>query len=110
MSWELLAPIFVFLLATGLVVPLAKHARINPMVGLLLLGVMVGPHGVSELAGLFPPLEHIVIEESETLHILAEFGVMSVLFVIGLEFSLKRLMELKRYVLGMGMLQVLITA
>jgi monovalent cation:H+ antiporter-2, CPA2 family len=67
------------------------------LVGLMLTGIVIGPYGLG------------LIKELEAIEILAEIGVMLLLFTIGLEFSLKRLSEMKRLVLVGGGLQVLLT-
>src|SRR5215218_10833742 len=67
------------------------------LVGLMLTGIVIGPYGLG------------LIKELEAIEILAEIGVMLLLFTIGLEFSLHRLREMKRLVLVGGGLQVIVT-
>jgi CPA2 family monovalent cation:H+ antiporter-2 len=67
------------------------------IIGFLITGVLAGPHGLR------------LVRALEEVEILAEIGVMLLLFTIGLEFSLKRLMQIKRAVLLGGALQVFIT-
>jgi monovalent cation:H+ antiporter-2, CPA2 family len=67
------------------------------LVGLMLTGIVIGPYGLG------------LIRELEAIEILAEIGVMLLLFTIGLEFSLHRLREMKRLVLIGGGLQVALT-
>ncbi len=67
------------------------------LVGLMLTGIVIGPYGLG------------LIKEREAIEILAEIGVMLLLFTIGLEFSLHRLREMKRLVLVGGGLQVVLT-
>ena len=67
------------------------------LVGLMLTGMVIGPYGLG------------LVKELEGIEMLAEIGVMLLLFTIGLEFSLRRLREMKRLVLIGGGLQVLIT-
>ncbi|HEY8563770.1 MAG TPA: cation:proton antiporter [Pyrinomonadaceae bacterium] len=67
------------------------------LVGLMLTGIVIGPYGLG------------LIKELEAIEILAEIGVMLLLFTIGLEFSLHRLREMKRLVLAGGGLQVGLT-
>jgi CPA2 family monovalent cation:H+ antiporter-2 len=71
--------------------------RLPPMLGYLLAGVIIGPHAL----GLIPDTE-------ETRH-LAEFGVVFLMFSIGLEFSLSKLVTMKRIVFGFGASQVVLT-
>ncbi len=67
------------------------------LVGLMLTGIAIGPYGLG------------LIKELEAIEVLAEIGVMLLLFTIGLEFSLSRLREMKKLVLIGGGLQVLLT-
>ena len=71
--------------------------RVPAIVGFLLTGILAGPHGLGLIKG---------VHEVE---ILAEIGVVLLLFAIGLEFSLKRMSEIKRSILLGGSLQVLMT-
>ncbi|TFW03046.1 potassium transporter [Oxalobacteraceae bacterium OM1] len=74
-----------------------RMLHLPPMLGYLLVGILIGPHALN------------VVEENETTHTLAEFGVVFLMFSIGLEFSLPRLSSMRRTVFGLGMAQVLLT-
>lgn len=90
-----LAPIVV-LLALGSVVTVASRAvRLSPVVGYLLLGLVLNATGIAAIA------------DSDTVAVLAELGVVLLLFDIGLHFSMRRLREQSRNVFGFGPLQVL---
>lgn len=88
----------VLLAAAGIVAPLAKHLRIGAVLGYLIAGVMIGPF----VLGVFKDAEKV-------LHV-AEFGVVLLLFVIGLELKPQRLWAMRRSVFGLGGSQVAITA
>ncbi len=94
-------PLFADLLIILLVsVPVAfacLRLKLPLLVGLMLTGIVIGPYGLG------------LIKELEAIEILAEIGVMLLLFTIGLEFSLHRLREMKRLVLVGGGLQVGLT-
>lgn len=94
---EILYDILVFLVAAVVVVPAFRRMRTSPILGYLTAGVLVGPYGLA------------VIQDSEAAHTLAEFGVVFLLFMIGLELSVERLRALGRYVFGLGALQVIVT-
>lgn len=96
-SSEILYDVLIFLVAAVVVVPAFRRLRTSPVLGYLAAGILIGPHGLA------------VIRDSEAAHTLAEFGVVFLLFMIGLEFSLERLRSLGRYVFGLGALQVTIT-
>jgi monovalent cation:H+ antiporter-2, CPA2 family len=89
--------VLLLLAAAVLVVVAFRALRLPPMLGYLAIGVVIGPRGL----GLIP-------DEPETRH-LAEFGVVFLMFSIGLEFSLPRLVAMKRTVFGLGSAQVLAT-
>ncbi len=88
----------IFLSAAVLVVTLVKRVLKSPFLGYLLAGLLIGPFGLN-----------IIKEVSQTKH-LAEFGVVFLLFTIGLELSWERLVSLRRYVFGLGASQVFITS
>ena len=86
------------LLATAvLVVVLFRLLRLPPMLGYLLVGVVIGPHALAWIP-----------DTPETRH-LAEFGVVFLMFSIGLEFSLSKLFTMRRIVFGLGTAQVMCT-
>lgn len=87
----------VFLLAAVIVVPLFQRLKANPVIGYLVAGALIGPFGFA------------LISEVEGSHRLAEYGIVFMLFLIGLELSLERLKAMARYVFGLGLAQVAIT-
>lgn len=93
----------------GVVVPLMHRWRLSPILGYLAAGVALGPHGLGALVPDFPWLASITIEHSEAIAGLAEFGVVFLLFVIGLELSLERLSTMRRWVFGVGGLQLVVS-
>lgn len=76
---------------------LAYKLRIPPVVGFILTGVLAGPHGLA------------LVQDIEDVDILAEIGIVLLLFGIGMEFSLKKLVQIKRLFLLGGSLQVGLT-
>lgn len=74
-----------------------RMLHLPPMLGYLAVGILIGPFGLG------------LTEETETTHTLAEFGVVFLMFSIGLEFSLPKLSSMRRTVFGLGMAQVLLT-
>jgi CPA2 family monovalent cation:H+ antiporter-2 len=71
--------------------------HLPPMLGYLVVGIIIGPHGLG------------FAEDNETTHALAEFGVVFLMFSIGLEFSLPKLTAMRHIVFGLGVAQVLVT-
>lgn len=103
-----LREVLVFLVTAGTAVPLLQRARINPVLGYLVLGGVIGPFGVGLHASDFPWLGSIVITELDGVRALAELGVIFLLFMIGLELSLDRLWAMRRLVFGLGNAQILV--
>ncbi len=100
----------VFLVAAGLIVPFFHRARIGAVLGFLLVGVIVGPFGLGRLADFHPWIRFITIDDPAQVEPFAELGVIFLLFLLGLELSFARLWSLRRYVLGVGAVQVLASA
>ncbi|WP_421937157.1 cation:proton antiporter [Phenylobacterium sp.] len=100
--------VVLFLATAGVVVPIFRQWRISPILGFLGAGVVLGPYGLGSLAHEVQWLGAFTIENPDELAQLAEFGVVFLLFAIGLELSWERLRSLRRYVFGLGALQVLL--
>ncbi len=98
----------VILGAAGLVIPVFTRFRITPVIGFILIGIAVGPFGLGKLVDDVPWLSHITISDPEALAPYAEFGIILLLFTIGLELSFKRLWQMRKLVFGLGALELLI--
>lgn len=109
MTEAAIADLFLFLIAAGLVVPVAKRLRINPIIGFLLVGLLVGPHGLAQLPTQWPWLDYVSIQEIDGIALLAELGVIFLLFMVALELSTQRLLEMRWLVFGLGSAQILVT-
>ncbi len=89
-----LQPILVLLACAVFAVVGFRFLQLPPMLGYLVTGVVVGPHALA-----------LIADSSEARH-LAEFGIVFLMFSIGLEFSLPKLMAMRRVVFGLGLAQV----
>jgi CPA2 family monovalent cation:H+ antiporter-2 len=98
-----------FLATAGIVVPLFKRLKISPILGFLGAGVVLGPFGLGALAREAPWLAPLVISNPREIAELAEFGVVFLLFMVGLELSWERLRLLRRQVFGMGAAQTVLS-
>lgn len=103
-----LSDALVILGAAGIVIPVFARFRITPIIGFILIGVAVGPFGLGSLVERVPWLTHITITNPEVLAPFAEFGIVLLLFAIGLELSFNRLWQLRKLVFGLGALELLI--
>ena len=86
-----------YLLAAVLGVVGCRMLRLPPMLGYLAVGVVIGPNALA------------LAQNSSGIQHLAEFGVVFLMFVIGLEFNLPKLRAMRRHVFGLGLLQVVLT-
>ncbi len=89
-----LALTLLYLLAAVLGVVACRSLKLPPMLGYLTAGILIGPHALA------------LAQDSEVVRHLGEFGVVFLMFAIGLEFSLPKLRAMRRYVFGLGLLQV----
>lgn len=99
-----------FLTLTGILIPLAQRFRINQVLGFLVVGVLVGPHGVALWTERWPWLENLTFARLGGVQSLADLGVIFLMFLIGLELSAQRLWSMRRWVFAGGSAQVLLSA
>src|SRR3989344_3626026 len=92
-----LALTLLYLLAAVLGVVVCRSLKLPPMLGYLAAGVLIGPHALA------------LTQNSEGVRHLGEFGVVFLMFAIGLEFSLPKLRAMRRQVFGLGLMQVVLT-
>lgn len=97
----------VILGAAGLVIPAFARFRVNPVIGFILVGILVGPFGLGQMVGQVPWLYHVTITDREAIEPFAEFGIILLLFSIGLELSFRRLWAMRREVFGIGAAELL---
>jgi monovalent cation:H+ antiporter-2, CPA2 family len=77
----------VILGAAGIVIPAFARFRISPIIGFILIGLLVGPAGLGSMTAQFPWLNYVTISNPEAIEPFAEFGIILLLFSIGLELS-----------------------
>lgn len=102
LSIEALANALVILGAAGIVIPAFARLRISPVIGFILVGIAVGPHGLGSLVSQYPWLAYVTITDEAAIAPFAEFGIVMLLFSIGLELSFRRLWALRQKVFGIG--------
>lgn len=94
----------------GVVVPALNYLKVSPVLGYLIAGAILSPKGLGLLAPMIPGVGWLAISDTEQVAKLAEFGVVFLLFLIGLELSFERLMTMRRLVFGLGASQVIVSA
>jgi monovalent cation:H+ antiporter-2, CPA2 family len=92
----------VILGAAGIVIPAFARIRISPIIGFILIGMLVGPAGLSRLTGQYPRLNYVTISNARAIAPFAELGIVLLLFSVGLELSFRRLWSMRRLVFGVG--------
>ncbi len=105
-----LREIILFLTLAGVLIPLLARLRVNQVLGFLAVGTLVGPYGLGGLAASTPWLAYVSFPRMEGVQALAELGVIFLLFTIGLELSVERLVAMRRWVFGVGTAQLIFSA
>jgi CPA2 family monovalent cation:H+ antiporter-2 len=100
----------VILGTASVVIPVLRRFGISPVLGYLGAGAVLGPLGLGSLNATYPALFWFTITDAQNVAGIAELGIVFLLFLIGLELTLARLLAMRRLVLGLGGLQVLITS
>ena len=109
-AFPFLREILLFLALAGVLMPLLQRLRISQVLGFLAVGALLGPFGLGLLAGSHPALAIVTFPRLEGVSVLAELGVLFLMFMIGLELSAARLWAMRRAVFGGGTAQVLLCA
>jgi len=97
MNTNYLLNIFIFLAAASVMVPIASRFKLSSVLGYLFVGILIGPFGFK------------LIGNPEQIMHFAEFGVVMMLFLIGLELEPSMLWKLRKLIIGLGSLQVILT-
>jgi monovalent cation:proton antiporter-2 (CPA2) family protein len=94
---SLLAQIAIFLAAAVIAIPIFRYFKLGSVLGYLTAGIIIGPAGLG------------LISRIDTTQHIAEFGIVLLMFVIGLELQPSRLWVMRRPIFGLGLAQVLVT-
>src|SRR5207302_2665559 len=98
----------VILGAAGIVIPAFARLKISPVIGFIIVGMIVGPFGLGALAEHRPWLNPVTITDREGIEPFAEFGIILLLFAIGMELSFRRLFAMRRAIFGIGAAEMLL--
>ena len=109
-AFPFLRETLLFLALAGILIPTLQRLRINQVLGFLAVGALLGPFGLALFSAELPWLTYLTFARSDGIAWLGELGVMFLMFMIGLELSAARLWSLRRWVFGVGTLQVVICA
>lgn len=94
----------------AVVAPVVKRLRISPVLGFLVVGAALGPHGLGRLADYSRAIDWLTVTGEKQIAFIADLGIVFLLFFIGLELSMRRLITMRRLVFGLGGLQVVLSA
>lgn len=97
MNNHFLINIFIFLASASIIVPLASRFKLGSVLGYLSVGILIGPYGLK------------LIGNAAQIMPFAEFGVIMMLFIIGLELEPATLWRLRKAIIGLGSMQVILT-
>jgi monovalent cation:H+ antiporter-2, CPA2 family len=97
MGGDILSQILILLAGSVVVLSLVRRFALPPVVGYLVVGMILGPHALG------------LVSDTSAVHVLAAIGVVFLVFTLGLEFSLARMIAMKSEVLGVGGLQMVVT-
>jgi CPA2 family monovalent cation:H+ antiporter-2 len=103
---ENISDVVIILGAAGIVIPAFARFRITPIIGFILVGILVGPMGLGAMVSQYPWLEWVTIASPEAIKPIGDFGIILLLFSIGLELSFRRLWRMRRLVFGVGMAEL----
>jgi CPA2 family monovalent cation:H+ antiporter-2 len=96
--------------AAGVVIPAFARLKISPVLGFIIVGVIGGPHVLGGLATKYPWLEAFSITDVAGIRPFADYGILLLLFAIGLEISFRRLSAMRNAVFGLGGIQMMATS
>ncbi|HRY06423.1 MAG TPA: cation:proton antiporter [Hyphomicrobiaceae bacterium] len=94
----------------GIIAPLLSRWGLSPVVGYLGAGAVLGPLGLGSFVAQFPLFYWLTVTDAKNVAGIADLGVVFLLFLIGLELSIERLITMRRLVFGLGGLQIAITS
>lgn len=103
-----LMEIVIFLAIAVVLLPVFQWVRISPMLGFLVAGVAVGPNGLGVFTADTSWFGFATFTDANSIAVIAEFEIVFLLFLLGLELSLERLWSMRRLVLGLCSTQMLL--
>src|SRR5690348_11949440 len=86
----------------AIVAPIMPRLKVSPVLGYLVVGAIFGPYGLGSLVQVSPFLQWLAVTEERQIDFIADLGIVFLLFFIGLELSLRRMLTMRRLVFGLG--------
>ena len=106
----LLRELLLFCAIAGILIPLVRRFQFSQVLAFLIVGAAIGPYGFGSISAPGTWLDVLTIRDVEGTRQIAEFGVVFLLFTLGLELSVNALWSMRRWVFGLGNVQILITS
>ena len=94
----------------AVVAPVVHRLKISPVLGFLVVGAALGPYGLGRLADYSRAIDWLTVTGEKQIAFIADLGIVFLLFFIGLELSMRRMITMRRLVFGLGGLQVVLSA
>ncbi len=94
----------------AVVAPVVHRLKISPVLGFLVVGAALGPFGLGRLADYSRAIDWLTVTGERQIAFIADLGIVFLLFFIGLELSMRRMITMRRLVFGLGGLQVVLSA
>jgi CPA2 family monovalent cation:H+ antiporter-2 len=94
----------------AVVAPIVHRLKISPVLGFLVVGALLGPHGLGQLAHYSRIIDWLTVTGERQIAFIADLGIVFLLFFIGMELSMRRLLTMRRLVFGLGGSQVFLSA
>ena len=94
----------------AVVAPVVHRLKISPVLGFMVVGAALGPFGLGRLADYSRAIDWLTVTGEKQIAFIADLGIVFLLFFIGLELSMRRLITMRRLVFGLGGLQVVLSA
>jgi CPA2 family monovalent cation:H+ antiporter-2 len=102
--------VLILLGTAAVVAPVVHRLKISPVLGFLLVGAALGPHGLGRLGEHSRAIDWLTVTGERQIAFIADLGIVFLLFFIGLELSMRRLLTMRRLVFGLGGLQIFLAA
>jgi len=94
----------------AVVAPVVHRLKISPVLGFMVVGAALGPYGLGRLADFSRAIDWMTVTGERQIAFIADLGIVFLLFFIGLELSMRRMITMRRLVFGLGGLQVVLSA
>lgn len=93
----------------GIIVPFLNKFKISTILGFLICGIALGPTALVTFLNNFSATENFVLVDQHMAQMIGEFGILALLFMIGLDLSWQKLRDMKHFIFGLGSLQIIVT-